>query len=327
MRQALYAIIMMAVVFSFIACDGMGGSDAVAPEGDKIASVDGRPVTDQQVLQMVQAVRDPRQLYRFTTDEGKKDLVDKLIDMELVYKAAKSENLQNDPEVKKMLDGYAKQLLFVFYLQKHMEEMSGEIDEAAAKKYYGENPDEFQQGEQVKARHILIKVDENADASTVATAKKKIDALAAKIKGGADFAKLAQENSDDPGSKIKGGDLGLFGRGRMVPAFDETAFGMAVGEVSAPVRSKFGFHLIKVEERKESSSREFDEVKAQLIRKMNFEKQQKAYDDIVGKLRANADIQIDDEALKALKIPMPQFGGQPGMKLPPSLRGAKPSKP
>ncbi|HPQ68081.1 MAG TPA: peptidylprolyl isomerase [bacterium] len=329
MRKALYAIMMMAIIVSFAACDGMNaGGSAAAPEGAKIASVDNQPITDQQILQMVQAVRDPRQLYRFTTDDGKKDLLDKLIDMELVYKAAKSESLQNDPEVKKMLDGYAKQLLFVFYLQKHMEEAGGEVNEAAAQKYYDEHPDEFQQGEQVKARHILIKVDENADEATVAAAKKKIEGLAAKVKGGADFAKLAEENSDDPGSKKRGGDLGFFGRGRMVPEFDEAAFGLAVGEVSAPVKSKFGFHIIKVEERKDSTKREFAEIKDQLMRKMSFENQQKAYDDIVGKLRAKANIQIDEEALKALKIPMPQFGGgQPGMQLPAQLQGAKPAQP
>ncbi|MGE0762029.1 MAG: SurA N-terminal domain-containing protein [Bdellovibrionales bacterium] len=131
-------------------------------------------------------------------------------------------------------------------------------------KVYNDNPMAYAEPEQVRARHILISVDRSKPGAE-ADAKKKIEALAEKVKVG-DFAKLAQENSDDTATKVKGGDLGYFSKGRMVPEFETAAFGTEVGKISAPVKSDFGFHLIKVEDRKPARNKSFDEVKETLAK-------------------------------------------------------------
>lgn len=113
--------------------------------------------------------------------------------------------------------------------------------------YYSAHRSEFENPEQRQVRHILIKVDQNAPESAIEAAKNKAQDLATKIRGGADFAQLAQQFSDDPGSKARGGDLGFFPRGQMVPQFDDAAFTMQQGVVSDPVRTDFGFHVIRVE--------------------------------------------------------------------------------
>jgi peptidyl-prolyl cis-trans isomerase D len=131
--------------------------------------------------------------------------------------------------------------------------------------YYQQHEKDFQVPEEVKVRHILIKVDKGADAKTDAAAKAKAEALLKQIKGGADFAALATANSDDPGSKEQGGELGMIQRGVTVPPFEKAAFALQPGQVSDVVKSDFGYHIIKVEEKETAHLKPLDEVKAQIL--------------------------------------------------------------
>ena len=122
------------------------------------------------------------------------------------------------------------------------------VKDSEIQDYYNANAEQFNRPELRRARHILVKVAPDADAAAVEAAQKKAQSLADQARAGADFAKLAEKNSDDPGSKEKGGDLGLFKKGSMVPEFDDVVFSQRVGVVSDPVKTQFGFHVIKVEE-------------------------------------------------------------------------------
>jgi len=128
---------------------------------------------------------------------------------------------------------------------------------------YEAHKSEYKTPPSAHAVHILIKVDKNAPPEADAAAKAKADALAAQLKAGADFAKLATANSADPGSAAKGGDLGWFGQGQMVPEFDQMVFSAPINELNV-VRTQFGYHIIKVLERKPESTKSFDEMKIQL---------------------------------------------------------------
>src|SRR3989454_7979038 len=124
-----------------------------------------------------------------------------------------------------------------------------EVKDGEVAEYYAlHKEDKFTEPEQVRARHILIKVAADAGADAKTAARKKAEVLLAKVKAGADFAALAKESSEDPGSVANGGDLGLFLRGHMTPAFEEAAFALQAGGVSDVVETPFGFHVIKVEE-------------------------------------------------------------------------------
>jgi peptidyl-prolyl cis-trans isomerase C len=167
------------------------------------------------------------------------------------------------------------------------------VTEEDARQYYMENPQQFEIPEQVRASHILIKPvtsDPNVKPAVVeAAAKTKAEELLKQIKDGADFAELAKANSSCP-SSVRGGDLGFFSRGRMVPAFEEAAFALKVGQVSDVVETNFGFHIIKVTDRKDASTKTFEEVKDNLIAMLTGQRQAKLAEQYIESLKAEANI-------------------------------------
>lgn len=146
-----------------------------------------------------------------------------------------------------------------------------EVPEADLRAYYDSHSDEFKLEEQVRARHILVKID---DVKTEAAALAGIEAARRRVNAGEDFAAVAREVSEDEGSKARGGDLSYFGRGQMVPEFEQAAFAAAPGSVVGPVKSSFGYHLIKVEDHRPGGSRPFDEAKSSIRLRLQSEKVQ-----------------------------------------------------
>lgn len=139
---------------------------------------------------------------------------------------------------------------------------AADVDEARLRSLYEENPDRFRTAEQRQARHILIAVDADTD---TAKAEQLARDVSERIAKGEDFAALARQYSDDPGSASSGGDLGWAGRGTYVPAFEETLFALEVGAVSAPVKTEFGYHVIQLMEVRPGTQRAFEDVRAELL--------------------------------------------------------------
>jgi len=158
--------------------------------------------------------------------------------------------------------------------------------------YYAKNPDQFKQPERVHASHILIGVPRGADAATKAQARAKADQVLQDVKAGKDFATLAKENSQDPGSAPNGGDLGFFQPGQMVGPFNDAAFSLAPGAVSDIVETEFGFHIIKVAEKQPSHTVPLEEVKPQLEQFLLQRNRQEQTDTFVKGLRSKGMIEI-----------------------------------
>ena len=139
------------------------------------------------------------------------------------------------------------------------------VTDQDARKFYDENQDKMQRPERVHARHILIKVEPGAAEADKQKAKEKAEGLLEQIKGGADFARLAAESSDDPGSKVRGGDLSWFSRGQMVGPFDKAVFALAKpNDLSGVVETQFGYHIIQLLEKQAASAVPFEEAKPQI---------------------------------------------------------------
>jgi peptidyl-prolyl cis-trans isomerase C len=163
--------------------------------------------------------------------------------------------------------------------------------DAEAKEFYDKNPDKFKQAEQVRASHILIRVDEKADATTKQKARAKVDAVLKRAKAGEDFAKLAKENSAD-GSAAQGGDLSYFGRGQMVPAFDDAAFKLKPGEISDVVTTQFGYHIIKVTDHKGAATVPLDQVAEKVKQFLSGQKKQEKADAFIAGLKEKSKIEV-----------------------------------
>jgi len=163
--------------------------------------------------------------------------------------------------------------------------------DAEAKDFYDKNPNKFKQDEQVRASHILVRVEPNADAKAKAKARAEIDSVLKQLQGGADFAKLAQQHSQD-GSAAQGGDLGYFPRGHMVPEFDRVAFSLPVGQLSGIVTTQFGYHVLKVTDKKPPRTVPFEEAQAQIKQYLEQDKKQKAADAYIEGLKKKSKIDV-----------------------------------
>lgn len=184
-------------------------------------------------------------------------------------------------------------------------------DEAALRARYEQEKNQFTQQEQRLASHILIQVDEKADAAAQKAAEAKAKQVYAQVKApGADFAALARANSDDPGSKDNGGDLGWNAKGVMVPEFDKVLFALKPGEISEPVKSSFGWHIIQLREVKGAQQQDFEVVREQLLREESEGARERAFNDLSGKLvdQVLKNPASLESAARELKLPVHTLG-------------------
>ena len=173
-------------------------------------------------------------------EQKKEYLLGYAIDLTIATKAAEGRKLADNPDFKKKLAYFRQKLLVETLLA---EETKAKVTDAEKKKLYDEEIGKVKPEDEVRARHILVE------------SEAEIKEIAAKLKAGGDFAALAKEKSKDPGSAAEGGDLGFFSNGQMVPEFSEAAFKLKAGEISEPVKTQFGWHILKVEERRAKAFR------------------------------------------------------------------------
>lgn len=253
----------------------------VAPDAVVLAIGD-KNITRAQFEAFVAAL--PDQLKTAANGPQKRRFIEQYAELEALAQEARSRKLDQKPGVQQLLALQTDQVL----ANQLYQDISAGVkpDEATLKAYYDQHKAEY---DEAKARHILIRFKGSpvpakagqkdlTDEEALAKAKDLRD----KIVKGADFAGLAKAESDDSGSGANGGELGGFGHGRMVKEFEQVAFSLPIGEVSEPVKSQFGYHIIQVESR---GSKSFDEVKAQIETKLKPDLAKKAVDEVKSKTK------------------------------------------
>lgn len=165
-----------------------------------------------------------------------------------------------------------------------------EVTNEEAQAFYDENPQFFQQSEQVEARHILVSTEGVEGEEAMTEARERAEDIKERLEGGADFETLAEEESDGP-SASRGGNLGTFGRGQMVPPFEEAAFNLDVGEISDVVETRFGFHIIQVTNKSESGTQAYADAKPQIDQYLSQQKRGEAIQAYLDGLKEDAEIQ------------------------------------
>jgi peptidyl-prolyl cis-trans isomerase C len=230
----------------------------------------------------------PAEYQQYAMGQGKKQFAEDYLRMKMLASQGIKNGLDKDPEVVQQLNLMRENLVANAQLQRIEKGIT--ITDEDLKKKYDSNKNDY---EQVKARHILIAFDGSPAAQadkpklTEEQAKAKAEELRKQIVGGAKFEEIAQKESDDTGSGSRGGDLGEFGRGQMVPEFEQAAFGAKVGEVTPVVRTQFGYHIIKVDEH---GSTPFERVKPVIERNERQERLQAALE----KMKSDAKATFND---------------------------------
>lgn len=274
------------------------------PKGDSedpvIAKIDGTKITKKDFLNKLNRLPEWAR-GRFQDKEGKEQFLDELIKQELLYQEAKKAGLHRDKEFQARVEEFKKMDLIGALLKKEVDEKV-KVDDKKVKDFYDKNPSSFKVGEEVKASHILLSTEEEAKAALE------------RVKKGEDFTKLAKTLSKDKDSAKRGGDLGFFGRGQVVPEFEEVAFNLKTGEVSSPIKTQFGYHIIKVTGRKEGKMLDFEEVKDSIKRRLIVEGQKGLFDSLIERLKKQSKIEIDKRTLEALSVEGKQTPGGASQK-------------
>jgi parvulin-like peptidyl-prolyl isomerase len=258
----------------------------VVPPDRVVVAVGDMTITAAQFDQIIEAL--PEQYRSVARGSGRKQFADNIVRIAVLAQEGKRRKLDESPLYRTQSTFQDANILANMTYAEIGK--NTKLDEPDVRKYYEAHRSEF---EQVHARHILIRV--QGSPSPVRPGQKdlteeealaKVQDLRKRILAGEDFAKLAREESDDSGSGANGGDLGSFRHGQMVPTFEQAAFAMQPGDLSEPVKSPFGYHLIKVEA-KESKS--FEEVRPEMERRMRPEQAQKALEELQKKTKVVLD--------------------------------------
>ena len=278
MKRAIITAAMAVVPFIVLPATAQT-APAAAQEKIIVATVDGENIYSSDVVMLFQTL--PEQYRQAGLGQMADQIVERLIEQTLVSNAARKSGLTETAEVKRRIKVLSDGVLQQMYLESKISE---QLTDDALKAAYREQIAGAKRPEEIRARHILVK--------TEAEAKKIIAELGDK----GDFAAAAKKHSTGP-SGVKGGDLGFFSDGMMVPEFSKAAFALKAGEFTkAPVKTQFGWHIIKLEERRKAKAAPFNEVAPKLRQELG----RKAYEKIVGDLRATAKISKPGQAPKLI---------------------------
>lgn len=268
-----------------------------ASEKKIFAKVGDLVITEKDLNRIIDYYEPERKKAIQQNPQMKLAVLKQIIANSLIFKLAEESKFTEKPEIKEQLRLVKEHFVASVFLKEQVVK-SVMVDEDDAKKYYQINLQEFVDvPEQVKARHILLKLSQNATEDEVRKVMEKAESIIKLIKEGADFGEMAKIHSDDPGTKSRGGDLGFFGKGRMVKPFEDAVFSMKVGDISAPVKTNFGIHIIKLEEKKEAKYKPYETVKEQVLKRALEEKQKKAVLDYMENLFKENKVQINEEEI------------------------------
>jgi peptidyl-prolyl cis-trans isomerase C len=246
-----------------------------------LAKVETQEIKEKDVDQVILMAGPQGAAY--DNEQGRKAILDELVAARLFAISGKKQGLDQTPEFKNVVENFTNQALARVAIEKALANISASEEES--KKFYDENPEQFTTPEEVRARHILLSDD--------VTSADKVTTIQDELKRGVSFDVLAVTYSTDPSAAQGGGDLGFFGKGQMVPEFEEAAFALKEsGDISSPVRTAFGWHIIKLEEKRPSTVISYDDVKPQIIQYLANEKRTQKYREELEVLKKEYKVEI-----------------------------------
>ena len=220
----------------------------------------------------------------FSDEQGKEKFLNEIVNREILYQEAQKKGLEKTPDFQKKLEDFKKITLVTELFEKEIISKV-KVSDQELKDYYDKHKEEFTPTIQIKASHILVKTEDEA--------KKVLD----RLKKGEKFGDIAKAVSIDAGSAKNGGDLGYFSKGQMVPEFEKAAASLKVDDISVPVKTQFGYHIIKVTDKKKGAPVEFDKIRDMISQKLSGERQKGTFEQYLAELKKNYKVEINKDAL------------------------------
>jgi peptidyl-prolyl cis-trans isomerase C len=275
MRRLLVAC---CVVLLLLAC-------SKKDDGKVVATMDGDKITLQEFNQELDRIPANMKVL-VLTQSGKRQFLDRYVVKRLLLKEAKKENIEKEKEFEDRLVEIREQLLIESLLKKKVT-TNINLSEEELKKYYEANQDKFKKGPEIETRQIVVK-----------TEKEALE-IRAKLEKGEDFAETAKRYSIDPNAKATGGSIGFHGKGTLLPEYEAAAFKLTkVGQISPPVKTQFGYHIIQLQGTKSGVVTPYEEVKDFIKQRLVQERQNEVLEKYVTDLKEKAKITVNEELLK-----------------------------
>jgi peptidyl-prolyl cis-trans isomerase C len=245
-------------------------------ENKVLAIVNGSEITEKDIERSL--LRFPKETQdHYKTEEGKKQFLEQIINFDLIYNYALDNGMKNDPEYIEQVSFIEKDILIQMGVKNIMADV--DITEEEIQKYYENNSEMFKSEETASAKHILV---DTLD---------QMEEIKTEITNGMSFEEAAQKYSKCP-SSAQGGSLGSFTRGRMVPEFEKAAFELEVGQISEPVKTQFGYHLIKLDEKNLGEAKSLEESRQMIVKNILNQKQNEKYISSVTELKNKYDVEL-----------------------------------
>lgn len=250
----------------------------------------------------------------FQGENGKEKFLQEIVKKEILYQQAVKQGLDKDPAYLKKVEEFKKLTLISSLLEKQIMSKAKPSDKDI-KDYYDKHKQDFTTTAKIRASHILLKTEPEAQKAL------------ARLKKGEKFEAVAKDMSIDKRSAENGGDVGYFSRGEIVPEFERAAAGLKIGEVSEPVKTQFGYHIIKVTDKKAGPVVEFDKVKDLIAQRLSGERQKEAFDTYMTELKKSYPVDVNQAALDKISINTDKAGTtQPDANAPATAKGPKAGK-
>lgn len=287
MKREIAVVLLIMDLVVFTGCEKLNKTPAVSKK-DVVATVGKEVITLTDVDKRISRLP---AYYQNMVKDRKKQLVEDMALEILLYNEARKRALQNDKEVKEMLLEAQKRILIAKLINNEVENKTT-VSEKEVEEYYNTHKDEFSIPERWKASHILVKTEEEA--------KSVLDDLSK----GRSFEDVAREKSQDTSAK-RGGDIGYFAKGQMVPEFEEAAVKLEVGQTSGIVKSQFGYHIIKLTDKKPPEAQELKDASEKIKNELLQKKRRESFEKFVRDLKVKTKVTINESLLEPPKVQGP----------------------
>ena len=281
MKKLIIPVLFVSVILALSGC-GNRGQKVLAKIGDRVITLEE---FDKKIERL------PKQ-YQEILKVQKKKFLDEIIREELLHKEALKSKIDKDPETQEVI-AEAKKRILVARLIKNRVQDKAFISEEEIKRYYDEHSEEFMLPERWRASHVLVDT------------PKEAEEIREKLKQGASFEELAEKRSKDAASK-KGGDVGYFSKGQLIPEFEKACFELELGELSDVVKTQFGYHVIKLTDRKSPEVQEFSSVENIIKKDLERKRKTQLLEELIADLQNNTKIAINEELLGGVTAEEPE---------------------